>query len=88
MNIFAGNLAPDTTENELTDLFKIFGPVKSALVMRELFTGVSKDFGLVDKPGKAHALSAISALDGKTVNGQPLRGNDAMARGNDGMRRR
>lgn len=88
MNIFVGNLAPETTEIELTDLFKIFGPVKSALVMRELFTGVSKGFGFVEMPGKAHSLSAISALDGKTVNGQPLRVNEAMARGNGGMRRR
>ena len=47
MNIFVGNLAAETTETELTDLFKAFGHVKSVQVMREMFSGVSKGFGFV-----------------------------------------
>ncbi|HOG04253.1 MAG TPA: RNA-binding protein, partial [Accumulibacter sp.] len=42
MNIFVGNLALETDETELTDLFKAFGQVKSVQVMRELFSGASK----------------------------------------------
>ena len=87
MNIFVGNLAPEATESELTDLFKVFGAVKSAQVMRDLFSGVSKGFGFVEMPGKAHSLAAIAALDGKDLHGKPLRVNEAMAK-SGGFRRR
>jgi hypothetical protein len=80
MNIFVGNLALETDETELTDLFKAFGQVKSVQVMRELFSGASKGFGFVEMPGKAHSLAAIAALDGKDLHGKPLRVNEAMAR--------
>ncbi|HCZ15657.1 MAG TPA: RNA-binding protein [Candidatus Accumulibacter sp.] len=80
MNIFVGNLATETSETELTSLFQAFGQVKSVQVMRELFSGASKGFGFVEMPGKAHSLAAISALDGKDLNGKPLRVNEAMGR--------
>jgi RNA recognition motif-containing protein len=86
MNIFVGNLASDTTEAELTDLFKSFGQVKSAQVMRDMFSGASKGFGFVEMPGRAHSLAAIAGLDGKDFHGKPLRVNQAMERG--GPRRR
>ena len=88
MNIFVGNLALETDETELTDLFKAFGQVKSVQVMRELFSGASKGFGFVEMPGKSHSLAAIAALDGKDLHGKPLRVNEAMARGSGGMRHR
>ena len=87
MNIFVGNLAGETTETELTDLFQAFGQVKSVQVMRELFSGVSKGFGFVEMPGKAHSLAAISALDGKDLHGMPLRVNEAMGRAVGGRHR-
>ncbi|WP_291993398.1 RNA-binding protein [Candidatus Accumulibacter sp. ACC003] len=80
MNIFVGNLANETTEIELSDLFQGFGQVKSVQVMRELFSGASKGFGFIDMPGRAHSLAAIAALDGKDLHGQPLRVNEAMGR--------
>ena len=46
MNIFVGNLAPNVTEDQLVEAFKAFGQVKSAQVMRELFTGASKGLAL------------------------------------------
>ncbi len=80
MNIFVGNLAPTVTEDQLVDAFKPFGQVKSAQVMRELFTGASKGFGFVEMPGKAHSLAAITGLNGKDFHGQPLRVNEAKPR--------
>lgn len=89
MEIFVGNLAPQTTEEELTALFKTFGEVRSAEVKRDLFSGVSKGFGFVDMPGKQHSLNAITGLNGKDLNGQPLRVNEAQSRaGRGGPRRR
>ena len=80
MNIFVGNLAPTVTEDQLVDAFKPFGQVKSAQVMRELFTGASKGFGFVEMPGKADSLAAITGLNGKDFHGQPLRVNEAKPR--------
>jgi RNA recognition motif-containing protein len=80
MNIFVGNLAPEVTESELTEVFKAFGQVTSAQVMRELFSGASKGFGFVEMPGKQHSLNAIAGLNGKDFHGRPLRVNEARPR--------
>jgi RNA recognition motif-containing protein len=77
MNIYVGNLAPEVTETELANAFKAFGQVKSAQVMRELFSGASKGFGFVEMPGKQHSLDAIAGLNGKDFHGRPLRVNEA-----------
>jgi RNA recognition motif-containing protein len=88
MEIFVGNLAPQTTEDELLTLFKAFGQVKSAQIVREMFTGASRGFGFVDMPGKQHSLAAIAGLNGKDLNGQALRVNEAQSRAGGGSRRR
>jgi len=80
MEIFVGNLAPETTETQLTDLFKTFGQVKSVQILHELFTGASKGFGFVEMPGKNHSLAAIAGLNGKDLNGKPLKVNEARDR--------
>ena len=88
MEIFVGNLAPQTTEDELLTLFKAFGQVKSAQIVREMFTGASRGFGFVDMPGKQHSRAAIAGLNGKDLNGQALRVNEAQSRSGGGSRRR
>ncbi|MCX7892292.1 MAG: RNA-binding protein [Burkholderiales bacterium] len=87
MEIFVGNLAPQTTEDELLALFRAFGQVKSAQIVRELFTGASRGFGFVEMPGRQHSLAAIAGLNGKDLNGQALRVNEAQSRAG-GPRRR
>ena len=78
MNIFVGNLSQEVTETDLAELFKQFGQVKSTEVKRDLFSGVTKGFGFVEMPGRAHSLAAIAALDGRDFKGQPLRVNEAL----------
>ena len=80
MNIFVGNLAPDVTEAQITELFKPFGQVKSVELVRELFTGALRGFGFVEMPGKAHSLAAIAGLNGKDFTGRPLKVNEARPR--------
>jgi RNA recognition motif-containing protein len=87
MEIFVGNLAPESTETELTELFKAFGQVKSVQVLRELFTGASKGFAFVEMPGKAHSLAAIAGLNGRDLHGQPLKVNEAREKVVRGRRR-
>ena len=88
LNIYVGNLAPEATEAELTALFKAYGQVTSVEVKRELFSGVSKGFGFVAMPGRAHSLAAMAGLNGKDLHGRPLRINEAQDRPPAGGRRR
>jgi len=87
MNIFVGNLAPQISEAELVEAFKAFGDVKSAQVVRDMFTGISKGFGFVEMPGKAHSLAAIAGLNGKEFHGKPLRVNESRPKSGGGRRR-
>ncbi len=87
MNIFVGNISQEVTEADLMELFKPFGMVKSTEIKRDLFSGVTKGFGFVEMPGKAHSLAAIAALDGKDFKGQPLRVNEAREFPTRGRRR-
>ena len=77
MNIFVGNLAPEVTEAQLTELFKQFGELKSVQVARIMFTDTSRGFGFVEMPGRKHSLAAIAGLNGKDLAGRPLNVNEA-----------
>jgi len=88
MEIYVENLAATTTEEHLVAAFKAFGEVRSAEVKRELFTGTSKGFGFVEMPGRQQSLAAIAGLNGKDLNGQPLRVNEAQMRHARGSGRR
>ncbi|MNC84796.1 RNA recognition motif [compost metagenome] len=80
MNIFVGNLGPDATETEITELFKPFGQVGSVQLVRELFTGKGKGFGFVEMPGRRQSLEAIASLNGKEFAGRALMVNEARPR--------
>ncbi|TCV90867.1 RNA recognition motif domain-containing protein [Sulfurirhabdus autotrophica] len=77
MQIFVGNLAPEVTEEELQAAFEAFGQVKTVQIARDLFSGVSKGFGFVEMPGKAHSAAAIMGLNGKDLKGSPLKVNES-----------
>lgn len=81
MEILVGDLAPQTTATEPTALLKTHGEVRSAQVEGDPFSGVSKGFGFVERPGRQHSLNAIAALNDKDLNGQPLNVNDAQGGG-------
>ena len=87
MNIFVGNLGPDVTEVEITEMFKPFGQVGSVQLVRELFTGKVKGFGFVEMPGKQQSRNAIAGLNGKELAGRPMTVNEARPRPERGRRR-
>lgn len=88
MNIFVGNLAPEVDEADLKQLFETSGQVKSVQIVKDLFSGVSKGFGFVEMPGKAHSMAAIAGLNGKEFKGQALKVNEARPKTNGRGRRR
>ncbi len=63
MNLFVGNLNPDTTANSLRKLFSEFGAIVSAKIIIDNATGMSRGFGFVEMADKLIAYDAIDNLD-------------------------
>lgn len=80
MNIYAGNLPYDTSEEELQRVFSAFGTVQSTKIIRDPYTGKSKGFGFVEMPGQEEAQAAIDGLSGKEFKGRTLNVNKARSR--------
>ena len=77
MNIYVGNLAFTVSEEDLKKAFEAFGQVASANVIRDQYSNQSKGFGFVEMPDSSEAQAAISALNGKELNGRSLSVNEA-----------
>ncbi len=84
MNIYVGNLAPDTTEEELRQAFAEHGQVVSAKIIKDRYTFESRGFGFVEIPNKAQAMEAIDTLNGAELGGNILRVNEARPRREQG----
>src|SRR5215216_2965166 len=85
--LYVGNLAFQTTSNELEQLFGTAGTVQSANVVEDRDTGRSRGFAFVEMSSEAEATSAIQQLNGREVGGRALKVNEAKPRENrDGGR--
>ena len=80
MNIYAGNLSYEVTEEDLRLAFEPFGQVESATILKDKYSGQSKGFGFVEMPSKAEAQSAIDGLNGTELKGRTLNVNEARPR--------
>ncbi len=80
MNIYAGNLAREVTEDELKKAFEEFGEVESVNIIKDKYSGDPKGFGFVQMPSKEEGQSAIDNLNGKELQGKPLNVNEARPR--------
>lgn len=77
MNIYIGNLAPQVSDQELEDLFKQYGEIKSVKIIRDIFTGDSKGFAFVEMKDKAAAQKAINELNTYDLKGKKIVVNEA-----------
>ena len=82
MKLYVGNLSFQTSSHELEELFASVGTVESATVVEDRETGRSRGFGFVEMSTKEEAQAAITALDGKDVDGRNLKVNEAKPREN------
>jgi RNA recognition motif-containing protein len=80
VNIFVGNLAFTTTEQDLRQLFESYGTVDTVRIMNDRETGRSRGFGFIDMPESRAAQSAIDALNGTSLAGRTLTVNEARPR--------
>lgn len=77
MKLLVRNLARQTTEAQLLELFSTFGAVQSCTVVKDKETGQSKGFGFVEIPSPGAAKAARKSLNGKQVDGSILRVKNA-----------
>ena len=80
MNIYVGNLAYRTTEDDLRREFERFGAVNRVDIISDRETGRSKGFAFVEMLDSAEASAAIQALDGANVGERTLKVNEARER--------
>ena len=80
MKLYVGNLSKQITDAQLNDLATPFGAIISANVATERGSGDSKGFGFIEFSSDDEARAAITGLDGRDVNGQALKVNEAKPR--------
>ncbi len=86
MKLYVGNLAFQTSSEDLQQLFAQAGTVQSASVIEDRDTGRSRGFGFVEMASKEEGESAISQFNGKEFNGRNLTVNEARPREDRGGR--
>src|SRR6476661_2722807 len=80
--LYVGNLAFQTTSEELQSLFAQAGTVESASVVEDRMTGRSRGFAFVEMSSPDEANAAIEQFNGKEVGGRALKVNEAKPREN------
>ncbi|QUX95105.1 RNA-binding protein [Marinomonas sp. CT5] len=73
MKILVRNLARNTTEDELRNLFAVHGTLQSCTLVLDKETGESKGFAFVEMPKVGEAKLAIKALNGLDLDGSKVR---------------
>ena len=84
--LYVGNLTYEVSDSELSTMFRAHGTVQSAQVIMDRDTGRSKGFGFVEMSADKEAQAAITALNGKEVNGRALTVNEARPKTEGGGR--
>ncbi len=86
MNIFVGNMSFSITEESLRALFEEHGEVTSAKIITSRETGRPRGFGFVEMSNDEEAKAAMSALDGKEIDGRALKVNESRPKTDGGGR--
>jgi RNA recognition motif-containing protein len=82
MRLYVGNLAFETSSDNLQQLFAEVGTVESVNIIEDRDTGRSRGFGFVEMSSQEEGAAAIAKFDGTELGGRSLRVNEAKAREN------
>ncbi|OGO07201.1 MAG: hypothetical protein A2Y61_04555 [Chloroflexi bacterium RBG_13_60_13] len=72
MKIYVGNLASETSDDDLRREFEAFGKVETTSIVRDRSSGQPRGFAFIEMPTKAEGEAAITGLKGKMLNGRTL----------------
>jgi RNA recognition motif-containing protein len=78
--LYVGNLSFNTTADGVRAVFAEFGKVDDVHLVSDRETGRSRGFAFVTMSTAEEATKAIAGMDGRTVDGRPLRVNEAEQR--------
>jgi len=84
MKLYVGNLAFQTSSEELQTLFAQAGTVESVSLIEDRETGRSRGFGFVEMSTKEEGAAAIQQFNGTELGGRALNVNEAKPRENRG----
>jgi cold-inducible RNA-binding protein len=80
MKLYVGNLAFETSSNDLQTLFAQAGTVESVSLIEDRETGRSRGFGFVEMSTKEEGAAAVAQFNGKDLAGRTLKVNEAKPR--------
>jgi len=80
MTLYVGNLNFNLTNDELKNIFSVFGEVTKAAIIIDKETNRSKGFAFVEFVSKEDGEKAISSMNGAMVGGRSLKVNEARPR--------
>ena len=75
--LFVGGLSWDTTDDGLRQAFASYGEITEAKVITDRDTGRSRGFGFVTFAQDDDAKTAISKMDGTSLDGKTIKVNEA-----------
>jgi RNA recognition motif-containing protein len=84
MKLYVGNLSFNTTDPDLRDLFAEYGTVEDVHLVTDRGTGKSRGFAFVTMSSAEEGRAAITALEGKQVDGRNLTVNEARPKNEGG----
>src|SRR4029079_2072600 len=78
--LYVGNLSFNTNADGVRTAFQQFGTVSDVHLVTDRETGRSRGFAVVTMGTPEEAAKGIEGMDGKTIDGRPLRVNEAEQR--------
>src|SRR5688572_17663644 len=78
--LYVGNLSFNTNADGVRTAFEQFGTVTDVHLVTDRETGRARGFAFVTMSTPDEAAKAMQAMDGQTLDGRPLRVNEAEAR--------
>ena len=82
IQLYVGNLASDTSSEQLETLFAEVGKVDSVRVVEDRDTGRKRGFGFVEMSTQEEAAAAIERFNGHDISGRALKVNASKPREN------
>ena len=86
--IYVGNCSDDVTEEQLRDLFILYGELGTVKIVKDRDTGRPRGFAFVEMPDPSAAKAAIKGVNGTDLGGRTLKVNEARPKGDRGGGRR
>ena len=80
VKLYVGNLAYETTEDQVRSMFEKHGPISDCFIPTERDTGKSRGFAFVTMAAE-DARKAMSDVDGMEIDGRPLRVSESKPKG-------